>query len=75
MDTWEKRVYQAAYSCRGRIYKKVVSFREKQKVMLMIPKKFCQLIKESAKRHDIDKVYDGDKAYMTIERTSIYWTT
>ena len=42
--------------------------------MLMIPKKFCQLIKESAKRHDIDKVYDGDKAYMTIERTLIYWT-
>jgi hypothetical protein len=66
MDTWEKRVYQAAYSCRRRIYKKV---------MLMIPKKFCQLIKESAKRHDIDKVYDGDKGYMTIERTSIYWTT
>ena len=31
----------------------------------MIPKKFCQLIKELAKRHDIDKVYDGDKAYMT----------
>ena len=28
----------------------------------MIPKKFCQLIKESAKRHDIDKVYDGDKS-------------
>lgn len=25
MDTWEKRVYQAAYSCRRRIYKKVVS--------------------------------------------------
>jgi len=28
----------------------------------MMQKKFSQLVKESAKRHDIDKVY-GDKAY------------
>ena len=38
--------------------------------MIHDTKKFGPLLKESARTHDIDKVY-GDKAYDT-ERTSIY---
>lgn len=53
--------------------KKIVSFRI-TKGNVHDTKKFGQLVKESAKRHYIDKVY-GDKAYMITERTSIYWTT
>jgi Transposase DDE domain len=42
--------------------KKIVSFRI-TKGNIHDTKKFGQLVKESAKRHDINKVYGGDKAY------------
>ena len=61
MDTSEKGVYQTAYCCVDEESKKIVSFRI-TKGNIHDTKKFGQLVKESAKRNDIDKVY-GDKAY------------
>jgi hypothetical protein len=54
--------------------KKIVSFRI-TKGNVHDTKKFGQLVKESAKRHYIDKVYVETKHMITTERTSIYWTT
>jgi hypothetical protein len=50
--------------------KKVVSFRI-TKGNIHDTKKFGHLVKESANRHSVEKVY-GDKHMTTIERTSIY---
>lgn len=62
MDTWEKGVYQAAYISVDEESKKIVSFRITKGNVHDTKKKFGQLVKESAKKYDIGKVY-GDKAY------------
>jgi hypothetical protein len=62
-ETWirEKKEFIKLHIAVDEESKKIVSFRI-TKGNVHDTKKFGQLVKESAKRHDIDKVY-GDKAY------------